>query len=56
MDVSRIDPEDVLLDYSNLESGDGDISADLDESILNDLDHGKQDKVMVSVRCVAFFI
>jgi centromeric protein E len=49
MDVSRVDPEDVLLDYSNIEMGDADHSAELDESILKGLDH-KEDKVMVSVR------
>jgi hypothetical protein len=50
MDVSRVDPEEVLVDFENVEPGDGDMSADIDESLLRDLDQGKDDKVLVSVR------
>src|ERR1700722_18058547 len=39
MDVSRVNPEDVLVDYSNLELGDGDCSAEIDESLLGALNH-----------------
>ena len=53
MDVSRVNPEDVLVDYSNLELGDGDCSAEIDESLLGALNHGKEDKVMVSIRYVS---
>lgn len=48
MDVSRVDPEEVLVDFETVEVGD--ISADLDEveNILSD--HGQEDKVLVSIR------
>jgi centromeric protein E len=49
MDVSRVDPEEVLVDFQTLEAGD--ISGDLDDAWLRSgLDHGKEDKVMVSIR------
>ncbi|KAG6918102.1 hypothetical protein DXG01_016555 [Tephrocybe rancida] len=50
MDVSNVDPEDVLVDFENLEPGD--ISAEIDEAWLRaaSLEHGKEDKVMVSIR------
>ncbi|TFK34801.1 kinesin-like protein [Crucibulum laeve] len=50
MDVSNVDPEQVLVDFQTVEPGD--ISGEIDEAWLkaNGLDHGKQDKVMVSVR------
>ena len=49
MDVSRVDPEEVLVDFETLEAGD--ISGDLDDAWLRSgLDHGKEDKVMVSIR------
>ncbi|KAI0657337.1 kinesin-domain-containing protein [Cubamyces menziesii] len=47
MDVSRIDPEEVLVDSETVEAGD--ISADIDESLLN-TDYGGEDKVLVSIR------
>jgi centromeric protein E len=50
MDVSRVDPEDVLLDYSNIDMGDADNSAEMDESFLKGLDRCKEDKVIVSIR------
>jgi len=52
MDVSRVDPEEVLVDYQTVEPGD--VSAEMDEAWLKTInqDHGKHDKVMVSVRCV----
>ena len=48
MDVSRVDPEEAVVDFQTLE--DGDISAEIDETAL--ADHGKEDKVLVSIRCV----
>ncbi|GLB38799.1 putative TRAFAC class myosin-kinesin ATPase superfamily, kinesin family protein [Lyophyllum shimeji] len=50
MDVSNIDPEEVLVDYQTVEAGD--ISGELDEAWLRAAthDHGKEDKVMVSIR------
>lgn len=52
MDVSHIDPEEVLVDFQTVEPGD--ISGEMDEAWLRaaDLDHGKDDKVMVSIRYV----
>ncbi|KAL4073263.1 P-loop containing nucleoside triphosphate hydrolase protein [Scleroderma yunnanense] len=46
MDVSRVDPEEVLVDYQTVEPGD--ISGDFDESQMPD--YGKEDKVLVSIR------
>ncbi|EGO19218.1 hypothetical protein SERLADRAFT_453721 [Serpula lacrymans var. lacrymans S7.9] len=46
MDVSRVDPEEVLIDYQTVEPGD--VSGEVDESLLND--YGREDKVLVSVR------
>ncbi|ESK96372.1 kinesin-like protein [Moniliophthora roreri MCA 2997] len=50
MDVSNVDPEEVLVDYQTVEPGD--VSGEMDEAMLRaiQLDHGKQDKVMVSIR------
>ncbi|CAA7262764.1 unnamed protein product [Cyclocybe aegerita] len=50
MDVSVVDPEAVLVDSQTVEPGD--ISGEIDEAWLKaaELDHGKQDKVMVSIR------
>ncbi|KAG9308915.1 P-loop containing nucleoside triphosphate hydrolase protein [Chiua virens] len=48
MDVSRVDPEDVLVDFQTLEPGD--VSGDIDESQLSIPEYGKEDKVLVSVR------
>lgn len=50
MDVSRIDPEEVLVDAETVEPGD--ISMEIDESLLNG-DYGKEDKVLVSIRSVS---
>jgi centromeric protein E len=52
MDVSNVDPERVLVDYQTVEPGD--VSGEIDEAWLRaaELDHGKQDKVMVSIRSV----
>ncbi|THH28271.1 hypothetical protein EUX98_g5913 [Antrodiella citrinella] len=46
MDVSRIDPEEVLVDYQTVELGD--ISGEIDEALLKD--YGADDKVLVSIR------
>ncbi|KII86718.1 hypothetical protein PLICRDRAFT_163991 [Plicaturopsis crispa FD-325 SS-3] len=46
MDVSRVDPEEVLVDYQTLEPGD--VSGEVDEAWLKD--YGKEDKVLVSIR------
>lgn len=50
MDVSNVDPEQVLVDYKSVEPGD--VSGEIDEAWLRaaQLDHGKHDKVMVSIR------
>ncbi|KAF9445112.1 kinesin-like protein [Macrolepiota fuliginosa MF-IS2] len=50
MDVSNVDPEQVLVDYQMIEEAE--ISGEIDEAWLQAamLDHGKQDKVMVSIR------
>jgi centromeric protein E len=48
MDVSRVDPEEVLVDYQTVEPGD--VSGELDETVFRGIDHGKEDKVMVSIR------
>ena len=47
MDVSRIDPEQVLIDAENVEV---DLSAELDEREVRSLLYGQEDKVHVSVR------
>ncbi|KAI0310930.1 P-loop containing nucleoside triphosphate hydrolase protein [Amylostereum chailletii] len=47
MDVSRVDPEEVLIDYQNVEAAD--MSAEIDLAALG-VDHGKEDKVLVSIR------
>lgn len=46
MDVSRVDPEEALVDFETVEAGD--LSLDLDEELLKD--HGREDKVLVSIR------
>ena len=53
MDVSNVDPEEVLVDFQTVEPGD--ISGEVDEAWLKaaSLDHGKEDKVMVSIRLVS---
>ena len=43
--MSRIDPEEALVDFETVEAGD--ISADIDPSMLSE---SGQDKVLVSVR------
>ncbi|OCH88478.1 kinesin-domain-containing protein [Obba rivulosa] len=49
MDVSRIDPEEALVDFQTVEPGD--VSAEIDESTLEALNgYGKEDKVLVSIR------
>ncbi|KAF9458828.1 kinesin-domain-containing protein [Collybia nuda] len=50
MDVSNVDPEEVLVDFETVEPGD--VSGEVDEAWLRAaaLDHGKEDKVMVSIR------
>lgn len=55
MDVSVVDPESVLVDFETVEAGD--ISGELDEAWLKTTlrEHGHEDKVMVSVRCVLSF-
>lgn len=51
MDVSNVNPEEVLVDSKTVEPGDVSGEIDLDDVFI---DHGKQDKVMVSIRHVAF--
>jgi len=50
MDVSNVDPEQVLVDSQTVEPGD--ISGEIDKVWLRaaDLNHGKEDKVMVSIQ------
>lgn len=50
MDVSNVDPEQVLVDFETVEPGD--ISGEIDETWLRatESNHGKEDKVMVSIR------
>ncbi len=50
MDVSRVDPEEALVDCETVEAGD--ISVEMDESPLQD--YGQEDKVLVSVRSVMY--
>ena len=49
MDVSRVDPEEALVDFETVE---GDISADIDEELLRG--YGQEDKVLVSIRYVQY--
>ncbi|KAH7909035.1 P-loop containing nucleoside triphosphate hydrolase protein [Hygrophoropsis aurantiaca] len=46
MDVSRVDPEEALVDFETVDAAD--VSVEIDDSILND--YGKEDKVLVSIR------
>ena len=46
-DVSRIDPEEALVDFETVDPGD--ISQDISESMLLN-DYGHEDKVLVSIR------
>ncbi len=46
MDVSNVDPEEVLVDFENVEA---DVSAEIDEAMLRS-EYGKEDKVLVSIR------
>jgi centromeric protein E len=49
MDVSRVDPEEVLVDWENVEPAD--ISAEVDDNFLRAAEKAsKDDKVLVSVR------
>lgn len=55
MDVTRVDPEEVLVDYQTIENDPADMSAEIDEawvreSLTGESSYGKEDKVMVSVR------
>ncbi|KAF9019140.1 kinesin-domain-containing protein [Hymenopellis radicata] len=47
MDVSNVDPEEALVDFETVDAAD--MSGEIDEAWLR-ANHGKQDKVMVSVR------
>ena len=47
MDVSRVDPEEALVDFETVEAGD--VSMDIDDALLHS-DYGKEDKVLVSIR------
>jgi len=49
MDVSRVDPEEVLVDWETVEAAD--ISGEVDENFLRTSANGnKDDKVLVSIR------
>ena len=47
MDVSRVDPEQALVDAENV---DADLSFELDERELRSMSYGREDKVHVSIR------
>lgn len=49
MDVSQVDTEEALVDFQNVEV---DISGEADGALLRQIDHGKEDKVLVSIRYV----
>lgn len=53
MDVSRVDPEQALVDAENVEV---DLSAELDERELRSLLYGSEDKVHVSVRFASLLV
>ena len=46
MDVSNVDPEEVLVDFENVEA---DVSVEIDEAMLRS-EYGKEDRVLVSIR------
>ena len=46
MDVSRVDPEEVLVDAANVSGDLGDVSANIE---LDDLDTVAEDKVLISI-------
>ncbi|KAH6893650.1 kinesin [Coprinopsis sp. MPI-PUGE-AT-0042] len=53
MDVSNVDPESVLVDFETVDAGD--VSVEMMEDDVawlktQQMDHGKEDKVMVSIR------
>lgn len=48
MDISRVEPEDALVHCETVEA---DASMDFEEEVLFN-DYGKEDKVLVSIRCV----
>lgn len=48
MDVSRIDPEEALVDFETVDAGD--ISVEIVEDMLKDYNYGGEDKVLVSIR------
>jgi len=49
MDVSRVDPEDVLVDWETVDQAD--ISGEVDENFFGPASNGdKNDKVLVSIR------
>jgi centromeric protein E len=53
MDVRNVDPEDAVVDFLTLDPGD--ISVEVDESFVHNVtDHGGKDKVLVSIRYVAY--
>lgn len=54
MDVSRIDPEEALVDFQTVEAGD--VSADIDEGAIPGPNYGKDDKVLVSIRSLDSWI
>ena len=49
MDVSNVDPEELLVDSKTVEPADVSGEIDLDDVFI---DEGRQDKVMVSIRYV----
>jgi len=53
MDVSRVDPEDVLVDWETVEPAD--ISGEVDENFPRAVSNGERDdKVLVSIRVRPF--
>lgn len=53
MDVSNVDPESVLVDFETVDAGDVSVEM-LEDDVAwlktQQMDHGKEDKVMVSIR------
>lgn len=48
MDISKVEPEEALVDFETVD--DGDISAEITEDMISPNDYGQEDKVLVSIR------
>lgn len=54
MDVSNVDPEEVLVDFETVDPAD--VSGEIDEAWLRAATHSNEDKVMVSIRYVTSIV